>query len=1533
MSLDLTGIQNVGEFYSHHYLDALLESDLKGLFAKWREGDEKTPDQRLGRCAREFFEAKGRALRERSLPERFAPSHAVHVSLLEALGYEYRFEARYLRDDVAVPVLGAVRRDGRDYVWLAETVFVEAEESPLDQALLQEQYPKSEEEFAIPDESWESLIGEVFRRDEPPRWLVLFAGRFIYLIDRTKWGRGQYLLFDLDEILGRKQTAALRAVAALLSREALCPDDGLPLHDTLDENSHKHAYGVSSDLKYGLRRAVELLANEYVWYQRNIGKQALFQDDDLARKLTDESLTYLYRLLFMFYAEARGGELDVVPMKSDAYRLGYSLETLRDLEQAPLTTPQAQDGYFLNESLSKLFTLVNEGHQPAQIMLGDGAPVYDDYGFRLPGLHSPLFSSQSTPLLSKARFRNSVLQEVLQLLSLSRPGKGRKATRGLRRGRISYAQLGINQLGAVYEGLLSYTGFFAQETLYEVKPADTKEADETGQTYFVPESDLGRYEPAEFVYAENDEGERVRKRYPKGSFIFRLAGRDREKSASYYTPEVLTRCVVKYSLKELLKDKTADEILRLLMCEPAMGSGAFANESINQLAEAYLERKQKELGRTLPPDGYREELQKVKAYLAVNNVYGVDLNPTAVELARVSLWLNILYKGSHAPWFGARLAVGNSLIGARRQVYSADDVRSGAYAEKPPTPAPLSAARPAESIYHWLLPDAGMAAFDKDKVIKELAPDDVKAIKDWRKPFTAKFKGEEIKNLLALSARADELWAAHLRERQAILARTREQIPVWGQPAASEGQPMTPAERQAEFDFLLRPTSPFRRLKLAMDYWCALWFWPIPQAHLLPTRAQFLSDIADIFAGAESEFERAPEQIGLLDDASATFSTPKQAHFADLKPTNVDELLTTNPRLKLADEIVAKQRFHHWELVFAEVFAEGGGFDLIVGNPPWVKLTWNEGGLLSDYEPLLAIRKMAASDIAKQRKGQLRDKSHKSEYLTEFTDVTGVLAFLNALQNYKLLLGLQANLYKCFIIRSWKIGSQTGVVGLLHPEGVYDDPNGGLLRRAMYVRLKAHFQFQNELKLFPEVAHTHKFSVNVYHSSQQTEVAFSQLANLFHPSTIDHCFDHDGFGVVPGIRDIDDHWEVRGHQSRVVSISDVRLKLFAGLYDERGTEARQARLPQVHSVEIMRVLESISSQTKKLGDLSERWYVTKCWDETGARNDGTIRRDTRFIKNLDEWVYSGPHFFVASPLNKTPNENCKSHGDYSDLDLLSLSDDYLPRTNYLRACSLKEYRSRLPTWNERPFTDFYRQFFRALLNPVIERTLIGCIAPPQVTHINGVQSYSFDDNALLIEFSSLSNSIVYDFMIRSTGKQNLHELPALLSIPELRNDLRQMLFARTLRLNCLTTYYAALWEELYRPDFNHDGWAKQDLRLKPWRDLTPKWQRHVALRTLFERRQALVEIDVLSALALNLTLDELLTIYRVQFPVLQKNERRLRFDQRGMEVPMKTNGGELGPDESHPKFTEMVPPFTSVDREADYREAWAHFEKLNVKGL
>lgn len=332
----------------------------------------------------------------------------------------------------------------------------------------------------------------------------------------------------------------------------------------------------------------------------------------------------MYRLLFLFYIEARP-ELGYVPINANNYLKGYSLESLRDLEMMPLHSAEAQEGTYLSDSIQLLFALIDQGYSPPANT--DLFANSDVNAFSITPLKSHLFDPKMTPTLNSVRFPNQLMQRIIQLMSLSKPSTGRFA----RRGRISYAQLGINQLGAVYEALLSYKGFFAPHDLYEVKKADSQ-PNELESAYFVPKAELKNYTEAERVL--NEQG--GFKCYPKGTFIYRMSGRDREKSASYYTPEVLTQTQVKYALKELLQDKTADQILNLKVLEPAMGSAAFLNEAINQLAVAYILRKEKETGNRLAHELYTDELQKVKLYIADNNVFGIDLNPVAVELAEVS---------------------------------------------------------------------------------------------------------------------------------------------------------------------------------------------------------------------------------------------------------------------------------------------------------------------------------------------------------------------------------------------------------------------------------------------------------------------------------------------------------------------------------------------------------------------------------------------------------------------------------------------------------------------------------------------------------------------------------------------------------------------------------------------------------------------------------------------------------------------------------------------------------------------------------
>jgi hypothetical protein len=288
---------------------------------------------------------------------------------------------------------------------------------------------------------------------------------------------------------------------------------------------------------------VELLANEVV-LQLRARKEGVFNNPELAAELTRDCLVYLYRLLFLFYVEARGAELGVVPANAEAYRRGYALESLRDLELVELTTEAARNGTYLHQSLQRLFRLVDEGfpryREQLSLAQEEGSLRH---GFRRPRAPlRPLRHRAHAPHRPRPAAQRTALQAVIACLSLTREGRGRE------RGRISYAQLGINQLGAVYEGLLSYAGFFADETLYEVRAPGTH-ADPEARTWFVPERDVHRFD-AKTELVRDAQGEPVC--HPKGSFLYRLAGRDREKTASYYTPEVLTRCLTKYTLRERL---------------------------------------------------------------------------------------------------------------------------------------------------------------------------------------------------------------------------------------------------------------------------------------------------------------------------------------------------------------------------------------------------------------------------------------------------------------------------------------------------------------------------------------------------------------------------------------------------------------------------------------------------------------------------------------------------------------------------------------------------------------------------------------------------------------------------------------------------------------------------------------------------------------------------------------------------------------------------------------------------------------------
>ena len=1644
MSSILTGIQNENEFYSHHYLSEVFANDIQSTTARWRENSDEgkegklPPDRALRALTRPYLRFRQRFGRERRHHERVKLQRGWFRDLLTALGYNFS-PSNYLLDGTSgdvIPVLGAVdsQRGAAQLLILGAFDPTGEDEDPLSLRPHATQFhgeaPPPE---AILGKTWDELITRrIFAQDRPPRWVILLAPGQILLLERGKWTHKRLLRFVLDDILGRREPPTLRATAALLHRDCLVPQDGMSLLDNLDESSHKHAFAVTNDLKYALRESIELIGNEAIRYLRKVRKERVYRlDDRLASELGLEALRYIYRLLFLFYIEARP-ELGYAPLDSEAYRKGYSLEHLRDLELVRLTGDESLNGYYIHDSIQTLFRLIRDGFDGGG---DDLLPGSLHNTFQIRPLDSALFRSGSTPLLDSVKLRNETLQRVIRLMSLTRPAKGKRR----RRGRISYAQLGINQLGAVYEALLSYRGFFAEEDLYEVKQAG-KNPDELAAAWFVPLSELHKYSQEERVFERSEDGLRKLKVHRKGRFIYRLAGRDREKTASYYTPESLTRCVVKYALKELIPDDmAAARILDLTICEPAMGSAAFLNEAVNQLAEKYLDRRQRERDERIPHADYADELQKARHYIADRNVFGVDINPVAGELAEVSLWLNCIHEDGHVPWFGYQIVSGNSLVGARRQVYrrskiirqkradlwfnfapervepprtKSDNEALASVGSDSPAGDDARVRRQPGTIYHFLLADPGMADY-RNKAARQLEPANFALIKEWRKSFCRPFKEEETLELEALSDRIDELWSLHTEQLAGDRRETEDTLPVWGREVASQRRTLNEwkdrIRAQGVFSENARSASPYRRLKLAMDYWCALWFWPISEADLLPTRDEFLTEVCLVLTGSVFQPGVGPNQTAdlfgkeyaeLADNIAKRISN--EIGMLDLK-----SVFEQFPRLKFVDDLANRRGFHHWELVFADIFygrrmggEVRGGFDLVLGNPPWIKVEWKEGGVLGDFDPSLVLRRLSAVELTRGRDEAFEERDGlRDAWLADVEDSEATRAFLNARQNYPALIGQQTNLYKCFLPQAWMVSNARGVAGFLHPEGIFDDPKGGHFRREVYSRLRAHFQFANETKLFAEVHHHTAFSVNIY-GKQVAEPKFNHIANLYAPATIDATFAHEGGGKVPGIKDKEGKWNTNGHRSRANKVDEIALATFASLYDDDGASPIEARLPALHSRELLTVVRKLADHPHRLADLEGLYCAPSHWHETGAQRNGTIRRETRFPSNPAELVLSGPHFSVGNPLNKTPRARCVKSSDYDCLDLTTLPDNYLPRTNYVRACSKDEYARRTPRviWTEhgetepRPVTKYCRVANRAMISPSSSRTLSTALLPNDVASIHSVLATAFREQLHCIDFFALSLSTIYDFYIKTMGATNLH--PARLSrLPLLSGhsdpSFLSALRVRALSLSCLTRPYANLWREICETPlsedpfrrhidaFNADSWSSTDPRLPArfFASLTPKWDRDVALRSDYSRRQAMVEIDALAAKSLNLTLDELLAIYRVQFPVMRQYEADTWYDANGRIVftvskglpgvglPRKlvkgdtaysidspnrqATGVSLGwediralevgtvrrriTDDTRPggpvqRVIEYVAPFTRCDRERDYRAAWDAFQ-------
>ncbi|MER6345735.1 hypothetical protein ACWC10_14730 [Streptomyces sp. NPDC001595] len=941
MSYTYDSFANRGEYLSAHYFSEELENTLKkgkagdeGLFTLWtgRETDphdpRPTPRELLPRLRGDYLATVRPFLSSRAQQEEPGSTYddptgewaeritTWHTTVLKALGYGERPKQP-----------ATVHNAGKEYelqvAWCGDGVVALdcGWTDSLDDALDPDEAGQLLHPLKTTDgllEVGEKLAGWLFQSElhdlggDAPRFVLLLCGGVLVLADRNAWAEGRYLAASLDAAFARNDTAKageLSLLAALFSHDMLAPRaDGKGRRiDELIKASRDNAVGVNSELRKGLQQSVEIIANEVLDRLRE-AKVKPREIEDLrkgpfAKQLTRESLRYLYRILFLLYAEARP-ELGILPADDSTYEAGYSIARLRELvaRERKLVDEDSRGGFHLYASLDVLFNKVNFGHRPHGTEADDAEPAAErseQRGLRFEPLRSELFDPKAITLIGNGvldprwdedgdeeprwldlRLRNEALHQVLRLLTLKEAGqKGRQG------GFISYRNLGINQLGAVYEGLMSYTGIIDEKReLAEVaKPGAKKAGKQYGDpekgSWLVPADRLNDYpENTHVVYSAQDteqHGLRGPKKYPPGRFVYRLAGRDRETSASYYTPESLTEVTVELALKHRLdQEKDADgntvrtrasELLRYTICEPALGSGAFLNKAIDLVAEEYLKRRQEELGTNLDTSKALEAKQKVKAYIALHNAYGIDLNETGVELAEVSLWLNTMHPGMRAPWFGLHLRRGNSLIGARRWVYEAERLKKErTIGAQTPTKLPFRASEdgaeqplPDGAVHQFLLPTPGWGAVagasgDAKKLVEQLAGAQVDQLKAWKKgvqtkPKATGGKASQLARLQAAARRVEFLWklvAKRMELSEQEIART---IDVWGTHRAEDAEeyaflrrdkqnadqslPLT--KEQVFKDLFEAEGSPYWRLKQVMDAWCALWFWPLDKVGLL----------------------------------------------------------------------------------------------------------------------------------------------------------------------------------------------------------------------------------------------------------------------------------------------------------------------------------------------------------------------------------------------------------------------------------------------------------------------------------------------------------------------------------------------------------------------------------------------------------------------------------------------------------------------------------------------------------------------------
>ncbi|RKU17102.1 hypothetical protein C6500_16100 [Candidatus Poribacteria bacterium] len=448
---------------------------------------------------------------------------------------------------------------------------------------------------------------DFYLRGADKDWGILTNGRQWRLYHRqTSYRLDSFYEVDLAALLSENgDLYSFRYFYNLFRGDAFISDPtGTTFLDLVLGESQQYTVGVSDDLKNRVYDALRLLIGGFLDFPRN----GFDRTNPPLDEIQTNSLILLYRILFILYAESR----DLLPLDNRNYAMQYSLDHLATDSHETLDsgTAFAPGANLYWTRLRQLFTLINDGWE-------DHIPQYNG-GLFNPGQH---------PFLERYVIGDDILAQVIELLTRTERGE-----------RITYRDLDVRHLGDIYEGLLEYQPRIADQDLVIV----SKRGSEKVEPKSSPDQEVAYQEGEVYLLTDNDE---------------------RKATGSYYTPDYIVRYIVENTLAPLCEGKSVDEILSLKILDPATGSGHFLVGVVDYLAEELITHP--DAPHLTETGGEETELAYWRRRVVESCVYGVDLNPMAVELAKLSLWLHTVAKGEPLSFLDHHIRCGNSLIGAK----------------------------------------------------------------------------------------------------------------------------------------------------------------------------------------------------------------------------------------------------------------------------------------------------------------------------------------------------------------------------------------------------------------------------------------------------------------------------------------------------------------------------------------------------------------------------------------------------------------------------------------------------------------------------------------------------------------------------------------------------------------------------------------------------------------------------------------------------------------------------------------------------